>query len=145
MIFIILCGGSGTRLWPTSRSTNPKQLHSFVSSNTLLEDTILRVQKMNEMNQEPSFFYFVTNVSIVPQIQEQIYKMNLPPNSYHIVIEPTGRNSAPAILMSTLLSIQHMDENQEEPFVVVMSSDHMWDDKLSVSYTHLTLPTKRIV
>jgi mannose-1-phosphate guanylyltransferase/mannose-6-phosphate isomerase len=134
MIFIILCGGSGTRLWPTSRSTNPKQLHSFVSSNTLLEDTILRVQKMNEMNQEPSFFYFVTNVSIVPQIQEQIYKMNLPPNSYHIVIEPIGRNSAPAILMSTLLSIQHMNENQKEPFVVVMSSDHMWDDRLFCEY-----------
>ena len=134
MIFIILCGGSGTRLWPTSRSKNPKQLHSFVSPYSLLEDTVKRVQKMEEFNQETSIFYFVTNISILPQIQEQIYKMNLLPQSYHILVEPIGRNSGPAILMSTLLSIEHLKKDTEEPFVVVMSSDHMWDDDLFCQY-----------
>jgi mannose-1-phosphate guanylyltransferase len=123
MIFVILCGGSGTRLWPLSRSDNPKQLHPLVSEKTLLQDTIHRVHEI--VNQEDSFFYFVTNLRILSEVEKNIEEMNLSKDKYNILVEPISRNSSPAILMPLLFSIHQNHQNQ---FMTVMSSDHAWDD-----------------
>lgn len=127
MIFIVLCGGSGTRLWPISRSKYPKQLHSLIHSTTLLQDTILRVKNMESFNQEPSFFYIVTNESILQLVQENIDAIQLSKDQYKIIVEPIGRNSGPAIFMSSFFT-QMENENPNE-FIVVMSSDHVWNEE----------------
>lgn len=129
MIFIILCGGSGTRLWPISRSNNPKQLHSFVSDKTLLQDTILRVQSLQSLNNEPSFFYFVTGASILDAVKQNIEELNLPTSSYHIIVEPFGQNSCPPIFFTTHFIKENMSPEHLDEFIVVMSSDHKWDDE----------------
>ncbi len=128
MIFIILCGGSGTRLWPISRSKNPKQLHPLVSEYTLLQETILRVKSMEEKNKEKSYYYFVTNESILTQVEENIKEIGLSNDSYRIIVEPYGRNSGPAIFISTLIS-DELKHFQKDTFTVVMSSDHKWNDE----------------
>jgi mannose-1-phosphate guanylyltransferase len=128
MIFIILCGGSGTRLWPISRSKNPKQLHPLVSDYSLLQETILRVKSMEDKNKEKSYYYFVTNESILQEVEKNIEEIGLLHDSYKIIVEPFGRNSGPAILLSTLIS-DELKEKQKDTFTVVMSSDHKWNDE----------------
>jgi mannose-1-phosphate guanylyltransferase len=127
MIFVILCGGSGTRLWPLSRSEDPKQLHSLVTERTLLQDTVMRVKEIAE--KEDSFYYFVTNIRIVSEVEKNIEKMGLSKDSYKILIEPVSRNSSPAILMASLFAINELDSRFQNQFVTVMSSDHAWDDQ----------------
>ncbi len=125
MIFIILCGGSGTRLFPISHKKNPKQLHSLVSNYTLLQDTILRTFKFKKDNKDDIFYYFVTNKNIYQKVKENIEQLEINSNNYKIIIEPFGRNSSPAILISTLISIELKRTND---FIYVLSSDHLWDD-----------------
>ncbi len=126
MIFIILCGGSGTRLFPISRKEKPKQIHRLISNNTLIQDTILRVKDINNHNnKESNFYYFITNNSIKDILIDNLNELNLNKDNYKIIIEPFGRNSSPAILMGTLLSEELKRKNE---FIVVMSCDHKWDD-----------------
>ena len=126
MIFVILCGGSGTRLWPLSRSDNPKQLHSLVTERTLLEDTVMRVKEIAES--EDSFYYFVTSLKIVGEIESQVESMQIPKDRYKILVEPVSRNSCPAILMATLYVTYDLPSSFQDQFITVMSSDHAWDD-----------------
>ncbi len=126
MIFIILCGGSGTRLWPVSRKNNPKQFHRFVTPYTLLQDTILRVSSLEELNQESSYYYFVTNQSFLHEVEMNISELEIPNHQYTILLEPFGQNSFPAILLSSLFTLQL---NRPDEYICVMSSDHKWDDK----------------
>ena len=95
IIPIILCGGSGTRLWPISRKSFPKQFLSLDVKNkkTLLQNTIQRTNKLRRSlkpilicNEEHRFI-----------VAEQIREINIEPNS--IILEPFGKNTAPAILL----------------------------------------------
>ena len=126
MIFVILCGGSGTRLWPLSRSENPKQLHSLVTERTLLQDTVMRVKEIAE--KEDSFYYFVTSLKIVGEIESQVESMGISKDRYRILVEPVSRNSCPAILMATIFMTYELPSSFQDQFITVMSSDHAWDD-----------------
>jgi mannose-1-phosphate guanylyltransferase len=123
MIFIILCGGSGTRLFPISRSEEPKQMHKLVSNYTLLQDTIIRTQKFNDT--EPIYYYFVTNLTILSKVEENIKEIGLNKENYKIIVEPFGRNSSPAIIVSSLIS---KELKRKDDFIYVLSCDHKWDD-----------------
>jgi len=86
---IVLAGGSGTRLWPLSRSLYPKQFLNLVNETTLFQDTILRLPKALEKplvicNEEQRFL-----------AAEQLRQIQINPNS--IILEPEGKNTAPAI------------------------------------------------
>ena len=97
IIPVILSGGSGTRLWPVSRESFPKQLWPLVSERTMLQETALRAigpkfgRLMVVCNQEHRFL-----------IAEQLRNAGI--DDAQIVLEPVGRNSAPAITAAALLA-----------------------------------------
>ena len=110
---IILSGGSGTRLWPLSRKLHPKQFIDLVNDTTLFQDTILRLPKDTDnpliiCNEEHRFL-----------AAEQLRQINKESNG--IILEPIGRNTAPAIALAALKFIN----NGEDPLLLVLSADHL--------------------
>ena len=110
---IILSGGSGTRLWPLSRKLYPKQFIDLVNDTTLFQDAILRLPKGVEnpliiCNEEHRFL-----------AAEQLRQINKESNG--IILEPIGKNTAPAIALAALKFIN----NKEDPLLLVLSADHL--------------------
>ena len=112
----ILCGGSGTRLWPLSRASFPKQFIALSSSNnkSLLQNTLERLKGLNNLS-EP---IMLCNEEHRFLVAEQLREINI--NSSSILLEPIGRNTAPAIAVAALKAI----EIEEDPILLVLSSDH---------------------
>ena len=116
---VILCGGSGTRLWPLSREKHPKQLLKLVSGLTLLQETALRLQNLTlslPINAQP---IVVCNQEYRFITAEQLQAINT--QAAQIILEPFGKNTAPALTLAALSAIQ----NQGDAVVLVMSSDHV--------------------
>ncbi len=107
---LILCGGSGTRLWPLSRTSYPKQFHRFVGSHTLFEDTVLRAIALPHVTE----IAIVCNEAHRFMAAEQAARVFS--GKVHIVLEPSPRNTAPAIA-----AVAHLFADST---LVVMPSDH---------------------
>ncbi len=109
---VILSGGSGTRLWPVSRESFPKQLWPLVSNRTLVQETALRGYGANfappivVCNQEHRFL-----------IAEQLRSVGI--DNARIVLEPVGRNSAPAITAAAML----VAEDDPDAILWMMAAD----------------------
>ena len=116
IIPIILCGGSGTRLWPLSRKSFPKQYLKLSNSNnnTLLQNTYKRISKVEGINNP----ILICNEEHRFIAAEQMREINIKPNK--ILLEPSGKNTAPAIALAALLAIQI----EKDPILLVLSSDH---------------------
>ena len=117
---IILCGGTGSRLWPLSRESYPKQYLSLIddSSKTLLQQTIERLDGIP--NQEDPIF--ICNEEHRFIVAEQIRSINVKPKK--IILEPFARNTAPAIAIAALSAIQ----DGSDPVLFVLPSDHLIRD-----------------
>ena len=118
---VILCGGTGSRLWPLSRQSFPKQFLTLNLTNnkSLLQRTQIRTRKIKNIknpilicNEEHRFI-----------VAEQMREINANPNS--IILEPCGRNTAPAIVISALKAL----EIYEDPSILILSSDHQIVDE----------------
>ena len=113
---LILCGGSGTRLWPLSRESYPKQFLSIKKDDkfSLLQNTIKRILTLNNLKKP----ILVCNEEHRFIVAEQMRELNI--NDSIILLEPFGRNTAPAIILAALKSL----EIEEDPTLLVLSSDH---------------------
>ena len=118
IIAVILAGGSGTRLWPLSRKKQPKQYLSLASDNSMLQETILRLDGLENL----SDIMIVCNQEHRFLVAEQLQKIDIV-NPY-ILLEPTGRNTAPAIAAAALQVIKN-----ENAILLVLSADHVIGDK----------------
>ena len=117
IIPVILCGGVGSRLWPLSRESFPKQFLSFTSSEqSLLQSTVLRTRKIKNID-DP---ILICNESHRFIVAEQMRAISIKVHS--ILLEPVGRNTAPAITLAAIKSL----EIYEDPTLLVLSSDHIF-------------------
>jgi len=115
---VILSGGSGTRLWPMSRAMQPKQLLPLLSEKTLLQETASRVSDKQRF--APTLV--ISNDQHRFQVAEQLRLAGVTLRS--IVLEPMGRNTAPAICVAALILLQE----DSEALMLVMPSDHAIGD-----------------
>jgi mannose-1-phosphate guanylyltransferase/mannose-6-phosphate isomerase len=116
---VILSGGSGTRLWPASRSMYPKQLLPLTSDNTMLQDTALRLDGMPGISAE---CLVICNEAHRFLVAEQLRAID---QKVQIVLEPEGRNTAPAVALAAFLTA----ESDNDTILLIMPADHVITDK----------------
>jgi len=114
---IILCGGSGSRLWPLSRKSYPKQFVPLVGDKTLFQDSSERLTGPRFKNP-----VIVTNSDYRFIVTEQLQEIGIDPGA--ILIEPEGRNTAPAILAAALFEYRI----NPDAILVIAPSDHVIND-----------------
>ena len=119
---VVLSGGSGTRLWPLSREKYPKQLLPLIGDDSLLQATVRRVEGIAGL--EIAAPMVVCNEEYRFVIAEQLRLMGTPGA---IVLEPFGRNTAPALTLAALAAMR----DGSDPILLVMPSDHVILDTLA--------------
>lgn len=119
---VILSGGSGTRLWPLSREQYPKQLLALVGNDTMLQSTVRRLEGYGGDETIAAAPIVVCNEDYRFITAEQLRTAGKP--SDRIVLEPAGRNTAPALTLAALLATG----DGEDPLLLVMPADHVIRD-----------------
>jgi mannose-1-phosphate guanylyltransferase/mannose-6-phosphate isomerase len=122
IIPVILSGGSGTRLWPLSQPLNPKQFLPLVSSRSLLQDTLTRLDGLGARAGAP---LVICNEAHRFLVAEQLREISVAAG--RIVLEPAGRNTAPALAVAALLALEAA-ETGAEPVLLVLPADHVIAD-----------------
>lgn len=116
---VILSGGSGTRLWPLSRQLHPKQLLPLVGEQTLLQNTITRLENFPDVSDS---VMIVCNDAHRFLVAEQLREINVKADA--LLLEPVGRNTAPAL---TLAAIANREAGFDD-ILLVMPADHVIQD-----------------
>ncbi len=112
---VILSGGVGSRLWPLSRESYPKQLLPLVDEHTLLENTLKRLEGITNQSSP----LIVCNENHRFLVAEQLRKIDVFPK--HIILEPLGRNTAPAAAVAALSAI----DSDPEAVLLILPADHI--------------------
>ncbi|MFK7752149.1 MAG: mannose-1-phosphate guanylyltransferase/mannose-6-phosphate isomerase [Sedimentitalea sp.] len=118
---VLLCGGSGTRLWPLSRKSYPKQFVDLVGENTLFQASAQRLSGGTDAFDFAAPLV-LTNSDFRFIVTEQLMEVGIDPST--ILIEPEGRNTAPAVLAAAL----HLANSDPEAVMLVAPSDHVVPD-----------------
>ncbi|AAZ27214.1 mannose-1-phosphate guanylyltransferase/mannose-6-phosphate isomerase [Colwellia psychrerythraea] len=112
----IMCGGSGTRLWPLSRALFPKQFLPLVNDTSMLQDTLLRLP---ENSKEA---VFICNEEHRFLVAEQVRQLSSSQGT--ILLEPEGRNTAPAVALAAINAL----EKDKGALLLVLAADHVIQD-----------------
>ena len=118
---VILSGGAGTRLWPLSRELYPKQLLALTGERTMLQQTVLRLEGLPATGP-----VVVCNEAHRFLVAEQLRQLKIEPKA--TVLEPFGRNTAPAIALAALTARSKTDSAGADPVLLVLPADHVIRD-----------------
>lgn len=120
---VILSGGAGTRLWPLSRELYPKQLLPLIGARTMLQQTLLRLDGM-----ATAAPVVVCNEAHRFLVAEQLRQLKIEPRA--TVLEPFGRNTAPAIALAAHAALKGLasQPNAVDPVLLVLPADHVIRD-----------------
>ena len=116
---VILSGGAGTRLWPLSRELYPKQLLALTGERTMIQQTALRLEGL-----AASPPVVVCNEAHRFLVAEQLRQLHIEPQA--IVLEPVGRNTAPAIALAAHAALKAARDT--DPLLLVLPADHVIRD-----------------
>lgn len=116
LIAVVMAGGTGSRLWPLSRELYPKQFLQLSGENSLLQTTLLRLLSLS--CETP---LVITNEQHRFIVAEQLRQINQLRDN--IILEPCGRNTAPAIALSAFSALKRNE--QEDPLLLVLAADHI--------------------
>ena len=119
---VILCGGTGSRLWPLSRSAYPKQFVTLTGSESLFQQAVMRVSQLRTIDFNINDTLVVTNEEHRFIALEQLQQLN--DTSAKLFLEPIGRNTAPALTMAAMLA----EQDDKDPILVVTPSDQIIRD-----------------
>ncbi|MGE6568347.1 mannose-1-phosphate guanylyltransferase/mannose-6-phosphate isomerase [Shewanella vesiculosa] len=114
---VIMSGGSGSRLWPLSRALHPKQFLALLTEKTLLQETVNRLDNVNCLNP-----LIICNNEHRFIVAEQLRANDTVASD--IILEPMGKNTAPAITLAALAAIDKGDD----PLLLVLAADHVIKD-----------------
>lgn len=115
LVPVVMAGGFGSRLWPMSRSHYPKQFLSLTHEHSLLQQTLLRLDGL--ACREP---LLICNEEHRFLVAEQMRQLGM---ASQIILEPFGRNTAPAIALAALQSLKAKPE--QDPVLLVLAADHL--------------------
>jgi mannose-1-phosphate guanylyltransferase / mannose-6-phosphate isomerase len=119
---VILSGGAGTRLWPLSRELYPKQLLALTGERTMLQQTALRLEGLSATAP-----VIVCNEAHRFLVAEQLRQIDIEPRA--MVLEPFGRNTAPAIALAAHAALRSAAGDPEvDPILLVLPADHVIRD-----------------
>lgn len=118
---VVMAGGSGSRLWPLSRALYPKQFLSLIGRTSMLQKTLKRLDGM--YCQKP---VVICNELHRFVVAEQLRNIDMLSNN--IILEPEGRNTAPAIALAALTAIK--ENTEQDPLLLVLSADHVIEDEV---------------
>lgn len=111
---VVLSGGSGTRLWPLSRKSHPKQLLPLLNQTSLLQDTINRLDGLDNIDRT----VVICNEEYRFMVAEQAHATSI--GTSDIILEPVGRNTAPAIALAAF----NAKQKDEDAVLLVLPADH---------------------
>ncbi|EGG9792035.1 mannose-1-phosphate guanylyltransferase/mannose-6-phosphate isomerase [Escherichia coli] len=116
LIAVVMAGGTGSRLWPLSREHYPKQFLQLSGENTLLQSTLLRLSPLScetplVITNEQHRFVVAEQLRQIDQLRD------------NIILEPCGRNTAPAIALSAFTALKRNE--QQEPILLILAADHI--------------------
>ncbi|GAL43490.1 mannose-1-phosphate guanylyltransferase/mannose-6-phosphate isomerase [Citrobacter freundii] len=116
LIAVVMAGGTGSRLWPLSRELYPKQFLQLSGEHSLLQTTLLRLSNLScetplVITNEQHRFIVAEQLRQIDQLRD------------NIILEPCGRNTAPAIALSAFSALKRNE--QEDPLLLVLAADHI--------------------
>lgn len=125
-----MAGGSGTRMWPMSRTAYPKQFLKLNDPNlTMLQETLSRLDRLSINSLEMGEVELAKSTIITNEEHRFLAAENLRQleQSADIILEPVGRNTAPAIALAALSALGD-NNNDEDPVLLVLAADHVIED-----------------
>ncbi len=126
---VIMAGGTGTRLWPMSRTAKPKQFHKLVSDKTLIQETFERIKKAIPAEN----IFISTNAKYEEELKQQLPELS----SDNFIIEPAKRNTGPALLYVA----RRIYRKDKDAVIATLASDHVvqnqdvFSNSLKIAFT----------
>ncbi len=123
---VVMAGGSGTRLWPLSRALYPKQFLALTGKETLFQQAVTRLQALADEQTSLAAPCVVGNEEHRFMVLDQLRELDLTPSA--VVLEPVGRNTAPAITLAALHAKSSSPNGSDDPILIITPADHVIND-----------------